>query len=118
MAVSPELTLQDSELFAKGGGLMRKRILVPLDGSVPAEAELPPVQEEAMLTKAKLAFLGVLVNSAPGHSFLNTLLIPQLVEDREARTESLRQGGMQRFKNLLLICESSMAEPLWRSQTR
>jgi hypothetical protein len=109
MAVSPELTLQDSELFAKGGGLMRKRILVPLDGSVPAEA---------MLTKAKLAFLGVLVNSAPGHSFLNTLLIPQLVEDREARTESLRQGGMQRFKNLLLICESSMAEPLWRSQTR
>jgi hypothetical protein len=118
MAVSPDLILLDSELFAKGGGSMHKRILVPLDGSVPAAAEMPSAQEEAMLTRAELAFLGVLVNSAPGHFFLDTALTPRLVEDREVGTDTKKQGGIQRFRNLLLMCESSEAEPGWRSQTR
>jgi len=50
MAVSPDLTLRDSELFSNEGGLMHKRILVPLDGSISVEEGLPPAQVAAMLT--------------------------------------------------------------------
>jgi hypothetical protein len=113
LAIAPLVTLPNSELFAKGGGLMYKRILVPSDGSVPAVQDV-----KAMFTKAEIIFLGVLVNSAPEHSFSNSSLVPWLLDSRDTGREALSQGGIERYRNLLLMCESSIAEPLWRSQTR
>lgn len=96
---------------------MYKNILVPLDGSLLAEAALPHAQGVALSDDAHIFLLRVAINPAAEFSFSDPSLASDLIATMEAETleylQSIR-ARLQRagFRTSFLIREGPIAETI------